>query len=62
MNIFKSTTLTWWQLGLLKWAVLAIGIAVGAEWAEVFTPYTLVLVVAGLVVSLYLALVWAKHK
>jgi len=62
MNIFKSTTLTWWQLGLLKWAVLAIGIAVGAEWADIFAPFIVVLVVAGLLVSLYLAVVWAKNK
>jgi len=61
MHIFKSTTLTWWQLGMLKWAVLCIGIAVGAEWADFFAPYKIVLLVAGLLVSVYLAFVWARN-
>ncbi|CAN5711124.1 hypothetical protein BH11PAT2_BH11PAT2_08770 [soil metagenome] len=62
MNIFKSTNFTWWQLGLLKWAVLFIGIAIGATWPEVFAPYASLLVVVGLVISLYLVIVWYRNK
>ncbi len=62
MNIFKPTSFTWWQLGMLKWAVLCIGIAIGAHFATVFTPYVVVLIMVGLVLSLYLAIVWLKNK
>lgn len=62
MNIFKSTTFTWWQLGMLKWAVLCIGVAIGAKWSAVFIPYGTLLAVIGLVLSLYLGVVWFKNK
>ena len=54
-------TLTWWQLGLLKLAVLVLGIAIGANWPEVFMQYTVVLVTVGLLLSIYLTVVWFKR-
>jgi hypothetical protein len=62
MNIFKSTRFTWWQLGLLKWAVLFIGIAVGATWPEVFAPYAVQLLILGLIASCYLSVVWLRRS
>lgn len=62
MNIFKPTTFTWWQIGLLKWAVFFIGIVVGAQWPEVFAPYAALLLVLGLLISLYLVTVWVRNK
>jgi len=62
MNIFKSTRFTWWQMGLFKWSILFIGIAIGSTWAEVFAPYAVLLFVVGLVVSSYLGVVWLKNK
>jgi len=62
MNIFKSTEFAWWQLGMLKWAVLFIGIAVGATWPEVFARYVIFLLVVGLALSGYLATVWFRNK
>jgi hypothetical protein len=53
MNIFKPTTLTWWQVGMLKWAVFLIGIAVGATWPETFSPFTTIFLVVGILLSLY---------
>ncbi len=62
MNILtKDTTLTWWQLGILKIAVLAIGIVIGANWSEVFVPQTVPLLIGGVVLSLYLGFVWFKR-
>ncbi len=62
MNIFtKSTTLSWWQLGLLKIAVFAIGIVVGAHWSAFFASYTAVLLTLGIVSSVYLGIVWFKR-
>ena len=62
MNIFKPTTLTWWQVGMLKWAVFLIGIAVGATWPEIFAKYKVVFLVIGLLLSAYLTKVWLSNK
>ncbi len=62
MNIFKSTIFTWWQIGMLKWAVLFIGIAIGATWPEVFNKYVALLLVVGLMLSVYLGVVWFRGK
>ncbi len=54
--------MTWWQVSLLKWAVFLIGIAVGATWPELFAKYTVIFIVIGLVLSLYLFKVWVSNK
>lgn len=58
MNLFKNTTLTWWQVGMLKYAVLSIGIAIGAYWHDALSPYLLYFLGLGLVLSVYLTFVW----
>ena len=60
MNIFTSRTLTWWQVGVVKASVLAIGIAVGAYWHEVFLPHLTTLIGLGVVLGLYMAFVWFR--
>jgi uncharacterized membrane protein YgaE (UPF0421/DUF939 family) len=60
MNIFTSRSLAWWQVSVLKLAVLLIGIAIGANWPLFFAPYTLKLVLVGLVLGIYVAFVWFK--
>jgi hypothetical protein len=62
MNTFKSITMTWWQVSLLKWAVFLIGIAVGATWPELFSRYAVTFVGIGLILSLYLFKVWITSK
>lgn len=62
MNIFKPTTLTWWQVGMFKWAVFLIGIAVGATWPEIFAKYAVTFLVIGLLLSIYLTKVWLTNK
>ena len=60
MKLFKTTTLTWWQLGLLKAAVLSLSVAIGATWSEFFLPYVGLLVTVGFFSSLYLVWLWSK--
>ena len=62
MDIFKPTSFTWWQLGLLKWAVLLIGIAIGSTWPTIFGQYALILLIIGLVFSCYLAVIWFRGR
>lgn len=61
MKIFTSTTYTWYELGAFKWAVFLIGVAVGAHWSSLFTPYTIHCFAIGLILSLYVGLVWWKQ-
>jgi len=62
MNLFKPRKLTWWQVDLLKWAVLFIGIAIGATWPGVFAPYVTLLLALGFLLSIYLLVVWMRAK
>ncbi|MDB5195501.1 MAG: hypothetical protein JWO84_685 [Parcubacteria group bacterium] len=61
MNILRSGSLTWWQISILKVAVLLIGIAIGANWPLFFAPYTLKLVLVGIVLGIYVACIWFKR-
>ena len=62
MDIFKNTSFTWWQTGLLKWASAAFGIAIGAYWPEFFKPFLLQILAFGIVSGVYLTYMWIKQK
>jgi hypothetical protein len=58
MNLFKSFTLTWWQTGLFKIGMLALGILIGATWSSFFSAHVMALIiVAALTLGLVLV-VW----
>jgi hypothetical protein len=61
MNPFKAYTLTWWQIGIFKLALLAIGVAVGAYWHELFASSLTVLIVIAGVAGAYIAYVTLKQ-
>jgi hypothetical protein len=61
MNLFKTFTLKWWQTGLFKWGMLALGIAIGAHWHDFFGSYLLILVVTAAVSLAYVTYVWWKQ-
>jgi hypothetical protein len=61
MNLLANKTLNWWQIGLLKLSMLAIGIAIGAHLSAVFLPYLAVLLALGVALGLYLAVVWFRQ-
>ena len=60
MDIFKSGTLTWWQVGIFKLALLLIGVAIGATLHAFFIPYAPQLFTAGVLLSFYIAYVWFR--
>ena len=60
MDIFRNYTFTWWQVGLLKLALLSLGIAIGAYCQATFLPYTTVLVVLGIGIGAYIA--WVSFR
>jgi uncharacterized membrane protein YgaE (UPF0421/DUF939 family) len=61
MNIFKNSSWTWWQMGLLKLSLFVVGIAVGSYWSAFFMPYAAILAIVGIVVGLWLATIWYKQ-
>lgn len=61
MRIFKTGSYTWWQVGLLKFALLCFGVVIGAHWSFVFLPYTSILLGFGVVAGVYLSVVWLKQ-
>jgi len=61
INIFKTITLKWWQAGLFKWRMLALGIAIGTYWHELFGGYLLILIGMAMVSSAYATYVWWKQ-
>ena len=59
MKLFKAYTFSWWQMGVLKLALLAIGAAIGAYWHEFFgANLTTLIIIAAIatVYTMYLAL------
>ena len=40
MGSFKTYTVTWWQVGLLKVSLIALGILIGSTWYEFFGRWT----------------------
>jgi hypothetical protein len=61
MNVFKTFTLKWWQTGLFKLGMLALGIAIGTYWRDFFGGYLFVLIVVTAVSLTYVAYIWWKQ-
>lgn len=61
MSIFSPHTLTWWQVGIFKIALLAIGVSAGVYWQEVFAPYVGAILIVGVLCGIYIAWVWFKR-
>ena len=60
MKLLKNTLMSTWDIGLIKLAVVCIGIAIGATWSNLFAPYTTLLFVVGILAGLYAGYVWMK--
>lgn len=61
MTFFKDFTFAWWQLSLLKLSMVALGLAIGSTWPEVFVRWRDVLLVLFVVPAFYLTYVWLKQ-
>jgi hypothetical protein len=61
MTIFKPITMKWWQAGLLKLAMLSLGLVVGASWPGIFIPWRAEFLLLFLLPSLYLLWLWWKQ-
>ncbi|MCQ6963606.1 hypothetical protein PV02_11065 [Methanolobus chelungpuianus] len=61
MQPFQSYTFTWWQIGMFKLALLAIGVAVGAYWDDFFSRYLIALIAIAVITSAYIAYISLKQ-
>ncbi len=61
MTLLKTFTLKWWQAGLFKWGLLALGIAIGAFWHGFFGGYLPVLIVLAVLSLAYISYIWWKQ-
>ena len=61
MNMFKTFTLNWWQTGLFKMGMLALGIAIGAYWHNFFGGYLFIPLFVAVVSLAYVTCVWWKQ-
>ncbi len=61
MNLFKTKSMHWWELGLIKFVALCFGVAIGANWPDLFGPYKLALLLVGGVVGLCAFYLWLKE-
>jgi hypothetical protein len=50
----------WWEIGIIKIALLSVGIAIGANWPEIFARYAWGLFIFGVALGLYDFYLWAK--
>ncbi|MEY4708309.1 MAG: hypothetical protein RJB58_2032 [Pseudomonadota bacterium] len=53
MNIFKTVSLTWWQVSIFKLGMAAAGIAAGTYWSACFANYLSVIVVVAVISLAY---------
>lgn len=61
MTIFKNYTYSWWQIGVFKLALLAIGVAIGAYWSEIFFQYSFILGLIGILLAIYIITISFKQ-
>lgn len=62
MDFFRNYIFTWWQVGILKLALLSLGIAIGSFFANTFLPYFTVLIALALVLGIYIAFVSFRQR
>lgn len=54
MNFFKSYTYNWWQIGIFKLALLAIGVLIGSYWYEFFRDNQVSVIAIAVITSVYI--------
>ena len=54
MNLFKTYTFTWQQIGVFKLALLSIGIIMGSYWNEFFSENIVFVAVIAFIATVYI--------
>ncbi len=62
MHLFKAYTYTWWQIGIFKLGLLAVGAAIGAYWHGFFRSNLTALIIVAVIASAYVAFISLKQQ
>jgi hypothetical protein len=62
MKLTKTYSIKWWQGSIFKITMLALGVAVGAYWSDIFLVYFEELILIAAAGTLYLLLIVYKSK
>jgi hypothetical protein len=57
MNLFRAYTYTWWQMGVFKLSLLAIGMIAGAHLASVVLAWLWLFIAIAVVASVYVVVI-----
>jgi len=61
INLFKTFTLTWWQAGIFKVGMLALGVVIGAYWQEFLGNYLSLLIIIAAISLAGISYVWWRQ-
>ena len=61
LNLLKSLSMRWWQIGVFKVGMLAVGLIIGATWPGVVFPMVGLLAVLAVVSLSYVTWIWARQ-
>lgn len=61
MNLFKSYTYTWKQIGVFKLALLSIGVIIGSYWYEFFRANLMLVAIIAVIASVYILYISLKQ-
>jgi putative Mn2+ efflux pump MntP len=61
MNIFKTFTMNWWQIGIFKLSLASIGIILGVYFQEFFIKYILLVGIIFVLSTLYTLILWLRQ-
>ncbi len=62
MNLFKSYTFTWWQIGILKLALLSLGAVIGAYWHDFFGDHLVTFIIITIITSVIIMIISLKQS
>ncbi|MCB9802565.1 hypothetical protein H6761_00920 [Candidatus Nomurabacteria bacterium] len=60
MNLFKDTTWKWWELKIVAWGALMLGLALGTYFNAWLTDWLTLVWVLFIVSWLYVIVAWSK--
>lgn len=58
--MFKTAQMSAWEFAPVKIAMLCVGIAIGANWPELFSAYVWPIFIVGLAIGIWSAVIWMK--
>ncbi len=60
MNLFKQTIWKWWELKIIAWGALFLGISIGTTFATTLANWTGIFFIGFIVLWIYILLAWYK--